>query len=184
MSIWDYQRRTFTYIAGDWTGDRDAIDQILSWNDGNRWNLHFKYVHEITQSYDSSNNCSIKESLAQRMRISKKFILVVGHDTIKLRSGACYSCKSYVAPNMFTYGPRCIRDRRVDNRSYIEYEVSLAKAAYDKSEMDIIVLYKSVNVNKSLCPEPLRCIGKHVPMLKWHNCVKIWDYYSVRDAIG
>lgn len=183
MSIWDYQRRTFTYIAGDWTGDSDAIDKILSWNDGNRWNLHFKNVHEMTQSYDSSNNCSIKSSLAKRMRISKTFVLVVGSETDKLRSGACYLCEHY-SNNMFTYGPLCRLGYNVDNRSYIKYEVSLAKAAYDRSEMDIIVLYKSVNVNKSLCPEPLRCIGKHVPMLKWQNHVRIWDYYSVRDAIG
>lgn len=183
MGICDYQRRTFTYLAGDWTGDKDAIEQILKWNEGNKWNLHFKDVHKITQSYDESNNCSIKASLAKRMRISKTFVLIVGSDTNRLRSGACYLCDNY-SNNMFTFGPICRLGNTVDNRSYIEYEVSLAKAAYERSEMNIVVLYKSVNVNKSLCPEPLRYIGQHVPMLKWQGQDRIWDYNSVKNAIG
>lgn len=25
--------RTRTYVAGDWTGDKNAIDQLFKWND-------------------------------------------------------------------------------------------------------------------------------------------------------
>lgn len=33
--------RTKTYIAGEWDGDRDAIQQLYSWNDSNYWSLSF-----------------------------------------------------------------------------------------------------------------------------------------------
>lgn len=59
--------RTKTYIAGDWTGDNYAIKKLYEWNKSNYWNLSFTDVHEITKSYDSSLNCSIKSSLKSRM---------------------------------------------------------------------------------------------------------------------
>lgn len=40
--------RTKTYIAGDWTGDRDLIDQIYKWNDSGRWTLSFTDAHALT----------------------------------------------------------------------------------------------------------------------------------------
>ena len=71
-------RRTKTYIAGDWTGDKDAVEQLHKWNDSKYWGLSFKDAHEITQSSDSSQNCSIKASLRTRLDISKTFVLIVG----------------------------------------------------------------------------------------------------------
>lgn len=29
--------RTRTYIAADWDGDRDAVEQLHKWNDSNYW---------------------------------------------------------------------------------------------------------------------------------------------------
>ena len=52
--------RTRTYIAADWTGDKDAIDQLYKWNNG-YWSLSFTNAHDLMQSYDSSLNCSIKK---------------------------------------------------------------------------------------------------------------------------
>jgi len=57
------QRRTKTYIAGDWDNDIDAINQLHKWNLGDKWSLHFVDVHSLTQSYDTSLYCSIKDSL-------------------------------------------------------------------------------------------------------------------------
>lgn len=54
--------RTRTYIAADWSGDRDAVDQLHKWNDVH-WSLSFTDAHDLTQSSDSSLNCSIKSSL-------------------------------------------------------------------------------------------------------------------------
>ena len=31
--------RTKTYIAGDWSGDKDAIEQIYKWKDSDYWGL-------------------------------------------------------------------------------------------------------------------------------------------------
>ena len=46
--------RTRTYIAADWDGDRDAVDQLHKWNDSNYWGLSFTDAHDLQQSRDSS----------------------------------------------------------------------------------------------------------------------------------
>ena len=33
--------RTRTYIAADWDGDRDAVDQLHKWNDSDYWAISF-----------------------------------------------------------------------------------------------------------------------------------------------
>lgn len=57
--------RTKTYIAADWDGDKNAIDQLHTWNDGKKWSLSFTDAHDLTQARDNSLNCSIKASLAK-----------------------------------------------------------------------------------------------------------------------
>ena len=52
--------RTRTYIAGDWTNDKNAIDQLYKWNNSDYWGLDFVDVHQFHQSNDGSLNCSIK----------------------------------------------------------------------------------------------------------------------------
>ena len=189
MSIADRERRTCTYVAGDWTGDADAIDQIMTWNNGNKWSLHFTDVHSLTQSYDGSLNCSIKSSLRTRMGISKKFVLVVGSKTSSLRSGACYQCAWYKSPKSIFEFASCGRNHLyIDNRSYVDFECDIAKNDFDQNKLDIVVLYNSVNVNKDLCPEPFKDIEKQFPMKKWIRDLQgnwhiVWDYDTVRKAI-
>ena len=79
--------RTRTYIAGEWDGDSDAISQIYSWNEGNKWSLDFVDAHKNKQCYDSSMPCTIKNSLSERMGRSKTFVLVVGSNTKSTRKG-------------------------------------------------------------------------------------------------
>lgn len=187
MSIYDRVRRTCTYVAGDWTGDEDAIKKLLEWNEGNKWSLHFTDVHSLTQSYDGSLNCSIKSSLRTRMSKSKKFVLIVGSGTSDLRSGACYLCTWYQKPVYSLVGKCGLNHPYIDNRSYVKYECDLAKNGYDNNDIEIVVLYNSVNVDKALCPEPLRNIGTHAPMKHWVDTFfgrfKDWDYDSVKKAI-
>ena len=166
--------RTKTYIAADWTGDKDAVDQLHKWNESNYWSLHFVDVHDLTQSSDSSLNCSIKSSLKSRMDVSKTFILIVGDNTKELRSGSCSYCGSY---NSWT--DRCSRGYNVDKRSYIEYECDKAVEAGIK----IVVLYNAIKVDKSKCPEAVRYIGNHVPMCYYQGGKYYWDYQSVKNAI-
>lgn len=92
IAINDRVYRTATYLAGDWSEDKDAVTQMMTWNTGNKWILHYTDVHSLTQSYDESLNCSIKASLRKRLNISKRFILIVSSNTDSLRSEACYNC--------------------------------------------------------------------------------------------
>ncbi len=187
MSIDDRKYRTCTYIAGDWTGDKDAIEQIMTWNEGNKWGLHFTDVHKLTQSYDESYNCSIKASLRKRMTISKRFVLIVGDNTKTLRSGACCLCPNYII-RKYTNTASCTHGGSIDNRSYVDYECGMAKLDYDNGAIEIVVLYNSVNVDKSKCPETLRSIGRHLAMRHWtENCFGYrhtdWDYTAVKRVL-
>lgn len=49
--------RTRTYIAADWTADRDAVDQLMKWNKNLYWGLSFGDAHELSQCLcDDTNN--------------------------------------------------------------------------------------------------------------------------------
>lgn len=186
VSIWNQERRTKTYVAGDWDGDRDAIDQLRKWNNSQYWGLNFVDVHEATFSNDDSLNCSIKYSLRTRMGVSKTFVLIVGEHTNTLRSGACYLCSMHVPyPS-----PYCINGHVfLDNRSYVEYECNLAKSAYEQGKIKIVVLYNSTVRHLDKCPSCLRGIGTHVPMKismkDSDGMYKVyWNYLAVKAAMA
>lgn len=164
--------RTKTYLAGDWTGDKDAIDQLHKWNNSNYWGLSFNDAHDITQANDGSLNCSIKASLATRFDVSKTFVLVVGNSTKTRRAGECNYCLYY------SYG-KCNRGNSISNKSYIEYECD--KAVRDG--LNIVVLYNAAKVDKSKCIEAVKYIGVHAPMQYIKDGVRYWDYQSVKKAL-
>lgn len=170
--------RTKTYVAGDWTGDKDAIDQLYKWKNSNYWSLTFTDAHDLTQSSDSSLYCSIKSSLCERLNVSKTFILIVGDSTTKITKGNCVNCRNYVPS--YSGGPKCVYGWGLSMKSYINYECD--KAIRDG--LKIIVLYNKTYKATSLCPEQLKNIGTHVAMKKtnWQGQV-VWDYESVRKAI-
>ena len=166
--------RTKTYLAGEWSGDEDAITQLRKWNDGNFWNLSFTDAHDLTQARDTSLNCSIKKSLAARLDSSKTFVLVVGSNTKSARSGSCQYCSSYSS-----WLSQCNRQYSVDYKSYIEYECS--KAITDG--LKIVVLYNAASVNKTKCPEVIREYGNHVAMCYLQDGKYYWDYNTVKNTI-
>lgn len=171
--------RTKTYIAGDWTNDKEAIDKLYEWNDSKFWGLSFSDAHEITQSKDTSLNCSIKHSLKMRLDVSKTFVLIVGEKTKDLRSGACYECRSY---NSWNYS--CMRGYSVSYESYVDYECRVAK----ESNIKIVVLYNYASVRKEKCPEILRSVGKHLAMYHYEisfygNSIKKWNYEQIKEAL-
>ena len=88
--------RTRTYLAGDWDGDKNLIQQIYDWKRSGYLALDFTDAHDLTQSRDGSLNCTIKESLSKRMNASKTFVLVVGDKTNAVMSGSCSYCNSYL----------------------------------------------------------------------------------------
>lgn len=166
--------RTKTYIAADWTGDKDAVDQLYKWNDSDHWGLSFHDAHDLTQARDGSLNCSIKASLSTRLDASKTFVLIVGGNTKTVRSGSCQYCNSY---NSWTSS--CVRGHSVDYRSYIEYECD--KAVRD--ELKIVVLYNAATVNKTKCPDAVKNTGTHVAMCYYKDGKYYWDYQAVKNAI-
>jgi hypothetical protein len=167
--------RTKTYIAANWTGDKDAVDQLHKWNDSDHWSLSFIDAHDLTQARDTSLKCSIKDSLGKRLDASKNFVLIVGKDTKTVRSGSCQYCDSYNS-----YRGYCARSKPVDYRSYLEYECE--KAVRDG--LKIIVLYNAATVDRSKCPETVKNEGTHAAMCRYKDAKYHWNYQAVKDAIG
>lgn len=167
--------RTKTYIAADWSGDKDAVDKLHTWNDGNYWSLSFTDAHGLTQARDGSLNCSIKTSLSTRLDASKTFILIVGSDTKTVRSGSCQYCGSYQSTLK-----SCNRGYSVDYRSYIEYECD--KAIRDG--LKICVLYNAAKVDKNKCPDAIKNVGTHVAMCYLEDGKYYWDYQAVKKALA
>lgn len=166
--------RTKTYIAADWDHDKNAVDHIHKWNDSKYWSLSFSDAHELTSARDSSLNCSIKRSLKTRIDASKTFVLIVGEHTNTVTAGSCTWCNSY---NSWTHA--CAKGYAVNYKSYIKYECAKAVEARIK----IIVLYNSLAVDRSKCPEDIRYRGKHVAMIyKDHDGKLYWHYDSVKAA--
>lgn len=166
--------RTRTYIAADWSGDKNAVEKLHEWNDNKYLNLSFSDAHDLTQARDESLNCSIKSSLATRLNASKTFILIVGASTKTVRSGSCQYCPSY---NSWTYA--CARNYSVDYRSYIEYECE--KAINDG--IKIVVLYNSTTIDRSKCPDIIKSTGTHIAMKYYKDGGYYWDYQSIKNAI-
>lgn len=179
--------RTKTYIAGEWTGDSDAIEQLYKWNDGDKWSFHFVDAHSNKQCYDSSMPCTIKNSLRDRIGRSKTFVLVVGNDTASTRKGSCtYSNCNNKEFDYWSAKYVCkVVGKTYSTQSFIDYECQLAYNAWLNDDIKIVVLYNASSVNKSKCPEILKNIGKHVSM-KSYNISKAsyeYDYQKVRSAI-
>lgn len=164
--------RTKTYIAADWTGDKAAVDQLHKWNNNNYWGLSFNDAHDLTQSSDTSLNCSIKASLASRFDVSKTFVLIVGNGTKSRRAGECNYC------HYFNNGS-CSKGYSVSNKSFIEYECD--KAIRDG--LTIVVLYNAATVDKTKCPYVVKNVGTHAPMQRMENGTHVWDYQSVKKAL-
>ncbi|MDR0911761.1 MAG: hypothetical protein LBM96_04060 [Methanobrevibacter sp.] len=166
--------RTKTYIAADWSEDKDAVDILHKWNDNEYWSLNFVDAHNLTSARDNSLNCSIKSSLKRRLDLSKKFVLIVSNKTKNLRSGGCHKCQEYNS-----YYKTCSREKSIDYRSYIQYECDIA----NRDISNIVVLYNSTRVNKSLCPEILRSTDKHVAMRHFIYGKSDWNYTAVKNAL-
>ena len=159
--------KTRTYIAGAWDEDADAIEQLYKWKNSDHWSFDFVDAHEFKQSRDTSNACSIKRSLCDRMQHSKIFVLVVGSKTDDVKSGSCFYCDDY-------HNGRCISGNNVSFDGFLEYECK--KAVRDG--MKIIVLYNSCHILKQWCPDILRDRGIHVAMKNFSG----WNYSKVKQA--
>ena len=167
--------RTKTYLAADWSGDKNVVDEIYKWNESEYWSLHFVDAHDLTQARDTSLYCSIKKSLAERLDASKTFVLIVGDQTKTLTKGSCANCGSYNS-----WSKNCARGGFVDYRSYITYEC-------EKANLDglrIVVIYNGTTVRREKCPTVLQNKGEHLSAFYYGpNGIKRWNYQKIKDAI-
>lgn len=167
--------RTRTYIAGDWTGDKDLIDTLYRWNNSDFWGLSFSDAHELTQARDTSLPCTIKRSLKERLDSSKRFVLVVGSNTDGLTKGSCRYCPSYSSYS------GCNRGHSSDQKSFIDYECQYAA----RNNLEVIVLYNYLAVDRPKCPEAVRHTGNHLPArYRGSDGKHYWDYNAIRRALG
>lgn len=176
------ERHTKTYIAASFDHDRDAVEKLYEWNADKSLDFHFVDVHSLTQSYDTSLYCSIKQSLRERMAVSKTFVLIAGPHTNRVTKGACFNCCHYV--RYMTLPPRCSRGLWLNSKSYIDYECELAL----KEGVKIVVLYNSCSVNENYCPECIRETAIHIPMYVMRDGVfgryKANNYQAIKRAIN
>lgn len=173
--------RTKTYIAADFDHDKDAVDQLYKWKNNRLLSFDFQDAHDLTQARDTSLYCSIKKSLRFRLNESNTFVLIVGEHTDSLTKGGCQYCQSY---NSWTSS--CARVFFVDYRSYIHFECEMAKQDYLSGEISkIVVLYKTTQINRDLCPASIRNIGIHIPMIYYSlvDGMYYWDYQAIKEAI-
>lgn len=171
--------RTRTYLAGDWDGDKNLIQQIMDWNKNGNLALEFTDAHELKQARDGSLNCTIKNSLADRLNGSKLFVLIVGEKTDVVTSGSCSHCPEYRS-----YYLTCARGHNQDLRSYVEYECEKAARDYRNNKMRIVVIYNYMSIHKEKCPEAVRSIGAHIAGITrdiYGNAK--FDYQAIKNAI-
>jgi hypothetical protein len=102
-------------------------------------------------------------------------VLIVGNNTKTVKSGGCEYCGSY---NSWTKA--CAKGYSVDYRSYVEYECQ--KAVRD--DLNIVILYNSASVGKIKCPDSIRAYGTHTAMWKMQDGKNVWDYQSIKKALG
>lgn len=165
--------RTKTYIAADWDNDKDVLEVFEDWKENNNLSFDYRDAHELIVSRDSSLKCSIKKSIREKIKASKKFVLIVGEKTKNLTNGSCHLCDKYIR----LWKEICIKNYNVDFRSYIEYECEMAV----KDDIEIVVLYKSDRIEKNYCPEILQDKGHHAPMYKKNTTE--WDYQIIKKLI-
>lgn len=170
--------RTRTYIAADWDSDVDAVNKLYEWNDNEKLNLSFTNAHDLTQARDSSLNCSIKNSLRERLNGSKTFVLIVGSKTNSLTKGSCQHCYFYSSKDSL-----CLKGYSVDYRSFITYECENALKAKNDGNMKIVVLYNNFLTETKNCPISLKYAGTHEAMRCFKTGKYDWDYQTVKKAL-
>ena len=172
--------RTRTYLAGDWDGDRNLIQQIMDWNKNGYLTLDFTDAHELKQARDGSLNCTIKDSLSDRLNRSKTFVLIVGDKTDSVTSGSCRHCQDYRSSSL-----SCARGHSQDLSSFVKYECKKAARDYRNNEMKIVVVYNYMSVHRDKCPEAVRNIGNHIAgITRDINGNAKFDYQSIKNAIN
>ena len=136
--------RTKTYIAADWDNDKDVLEVFEDWKENNNLSFDYRDAHELIVSRDSSLKCSIKKSIREKIKASKKFVLIVGEKTKNLTNGSCHLCDKYIR----LWKEICIKNYNVDsiafiqnNYFYVIFNSHFTFIFYIASKINIIILY-------------------------------------------
>lgn len=78
-----YRNKTFVSFDGD--NDIHYYRLMQAWKQSDNTDFNFYNAHDINTARDTSTEESIKAQLAERMRNSKLFVLLVGENTRYLR---------------------------------------------------------------------------------------------------
>ena len=93
-----YQNKTFVSFDGD--SDMAYYRLMQAWKQNDNINFNFYNAHNINTSRDSSQEESIKAQLAERMRNSKVFILLVGERTRYLTKFVAWEIERAISRNL------------------------------------------------------------------------------------
>jgi len=74
-----YRNKTFVSFDGD--NDMHYYRLMTAWHQNDNTSFEFYNAHDLKQARDSSLEATIKASLAERLRNSKVFVLLVGEKT-------------------------------------------------------------------------------------------------------
>src|SRR3970040_1138428 len=78
-----YRNKTFVSFDGD--SDMNYYRLMQAWKQNDGIDFNFYNAHDLNTARDSSQEASIKAQLAERMRNSKIFVLLVGERTMYLQ---------------------------------------------------------------------------------------------------
>ncbi len=93
-----YRNKTFVSFDGDTDMHYYRLMQAWKQNDGIDFN--FYNAHDLNTARDSSQEASIKAQLAERMRNSKEFILLVGERTLYLTKFVHWEIEQAISRNL------------------------------------------------------------------------------------
>jgi hypothetical protein len=92
--------RNKTYVAFDGDTDIRYYWLMKAWKQNDGFDFNFYDAHDLNTAYDSSQEESIKQQLAERMRNSKLFILLVGEHTKNLRKFVPWEIEQAIKRNL------------------------------------------------------------------------------------
>jgi hypothetical protein len=93
-----YRNKTFVSFDGD--TDISYYRLMLAWKQNDGIEFNFYNAHDLNTACDSSQEASIKAQLAERIRNSKVFVLLVGERTRYLTKFVRWEIEQAISRNM------------------------------------------------------------------------------------
>jgi hypothetical protein len=135
--------RNKTYLAFDGDTDIHYYRLMKAWKQNDDFDFNFHDAHDLNSAYDWSQEESIKAQLAERMRNSKLFILLVGEHTKALRKFVPWEIEQAIKRNLPVIVVNLNGNRGIDyNRCpntllnslsiHVSYSPSIIQYAMDK----------------------------------------------------